>query len=133
MNSRYNEAVDALTTQIVDHDGVAIVVLTGEVDMVTEVDPLAGAIAAVKRTSAGLVIDLNAVTFFGSSGINLLVAARQHARLMGVPFAVVADRPAVLKPLEITGMDVCLALFPSVPDALAGIRAQPSVPPQSRR
>ncbi|MDX8148901.1 STAS domain-containing protein [Lentzea sp. BCCO 10_0061] len=132
MNSRYTEAVDALTTQIVDHDGVVIVVLAGEVDMATGSDPLAGAIAAVKRTSAGLVVDLNAVTFFGSSGINLLVAARQHAQSMGVPFAVVADRPAVLKPLAMTGMDVCLAPFPSVPDALTAIRAQPSVPPQSR-
>jgi anti-anti-sigma factor len=133
MDNQLNGALDLLSTQVVDHDGVAVVVMAGEVDTMTQETPLTEAIDALSRTGAGLVMDLRAVTFFGSSGINLLVAVQQQAHRAGFSLAVVAAQPAVLRPLAITGVDTCLAIFANVPDALAAVRAEASVPLQERR
>ncbi|WP_329793959.1 STAS domain-containing protein [Lentzea sp. DG1S-22] len=122
-----------LTTQLVEDAGVVVVVMTGEVDMMTEHSPLSKAVEALERAPAGLVIDLQGVTFFGSSGMALLLTVQQDAQQREIPFAVVAAHHAVLTPLAMTGTDVLLPLFANLPDALAAVRATPMVPPQQRR
>ncbi|MFD5830654.1 STAS domain-containing protein [Lentzea sp. NPDC060358] len=121
-----------LIAQVEDHAGIAVVTVSGEVDMETAQVPLDKAITAVERPLTGLVLDLRAVTFFGSSGINMLVLLHQHVHDRGVPFGVVAHQ-TVLKPLEVTATDVYLMLFADLPDALAALRAVPRVPRQQRR
>ncbi|WP_218920598.1 hypothetical protein [Lentzea guizhouensis] len=51
--------------------------------------------------------------FFGSSGINLLLAVQQQAWHNGVPFAVVAAHNAVVRPLQLTRTDKIFSLFPT--------------------
>ncbi|WP_330851458.1 STAS domain-containing protein [Lentzea sp.] len=125
--------MDVLTTQLVDHAGVAVVVMAGEIDMVTERSPLTTAVEALERTPLGLVVDLRDVTFFGSSGMTLLTTVQEAARLRDVPFAVVAAHHAVRTPLAVTGMDMVLPLYADLSDALAAVGAAPAVPPQMRR
>ncbi|MEU3648173.1 STAS domain-containing protein [Lentzea sp. NPDC034063] len=125
-------ALDVLTADPADNDGIVVVTLVGEVDMMMEGSPLAETLDIVNGGPAGLVVDLQAVTFFGSSGINMLVAVQRVARSRGVPFAIVAGH-AVRRPLELTGTDVLFLLRPDLPSALAAVRALPPVvPPQSR-
>ncbi|MCG8925028.1 STAS domain-containing protein [Lentzea sp. CC55] len=133
MNDQHNGALDVLTTQLVEDAGVVVVVMTGEVDMMTERSPLAQAVEALEHAPAGLVIDLQGVTFFGSSGMALLLTVQQEAYQREIPFAVVAAHHAVLTPLAMTGTDVLLPLFATLPDALAAVRATPTVPSQDRR
>jgi anti-sigma B factor antagonist len=81
-------------------------VVTGEIDLLTAPtlrEKLAGAINSVP---GHLVIDLSAVRFFASIGLNVLVeilaaqeAANRHLAL------VVNDNRAVTHPLQTTGLD----------------------------
>ncbi|SEQ90876.1 anti-anti-sigma factor [Lentzea xinjiangensis] len=127
MSRQSDGGVSVLTARAVDHDGIAVVVVSGEIDRITENSPLDEAFFAVRQSPAGLVIDLDGVTFFGSAGINMLVAVRREAASAGVPFAVVAETRLVLRPLEVSGVDALLSVHPALPDALAALRsAQPS-------
>jgi len=130
---QFGGTLDVVTADPADNDGIVVVTLVGEIDMTTEKSPLAATLDIVRGGPAGLVVDLQAVTFFGSSGINMLVAIQRVARSRNVPFAIVAAH-AVLRPLAMTGTDVLFLLCPDLPGALAAVRAlPPSVPPQSRR
>jgi anti-sigma B factor antagonist len=135
---QFGGTLDVVTADPADNDGIVVVTLVGEIDMTTEKSPLAATLDIVRGGPAGLVVDLQAVTFFGSSGINMLVAIQRVARSRNVPFAIVAAH-AVLRPLamtgtDVSGTDVLFLLCPDLPGALAAVRAlPPSVPPQSRR
>ncbi|WP_154697184.1 STAS domain-containing protein [Lentzea guizhouensis] len=114
-------------------DEIAIVTVKGEIDTVADEILLAEAVDVLTRPPAGLVIDLQAVTFFGSSGINFLVAVRHQAQSRGVPFAVVAAQNAVVRPLQLTCVDRIIAPYPSLSDALAAVRATGSPPAQRKQ
>lgn len=126
-----NRPFDVLTARTSDHNGAAVVVLAGEVDLMTEAIGLNAALTALDRVPAGLVLDLQAVSFFGSSGINMLLTVHRLAQEQGVPFVVVAANHVVLGPLTVTGVDLYLRLFPNLPAALRDL-AVPAVPPQGR-
>ncbi|MGI5499154.1 STAS domain-containing protein [Lentzea sp. CA-135723] len=114
-----------LTARTEHQDGIAVVVVTGEIDRMTDESPLREALDAVRRGPSGVVIDLEAVSFFGSTGINLLITVERLATSMNVPFAVVAGGQRVLKPLEMTGVDALLSLHPSRVDAFLALRSVP--------
>ncbi len=130
MSQQSNGAVEVLTAHLTDHDGITLVTVTGEVDRMTPDSPLLKALDAVRQEPAGVIVDLDGVTFFGSAGVNMLASVWQQAEACTVPLAVVAGKRAVLMPLAISGVDVLLALYPSRSDALTAIRA---VPPPRRR
>ncbi|MFD4636049.1 STAS domain-containing protein [Lentzea sp. NPDC058436] len=121
MSYRFDGPSDVLTAHTTDHDGVAVVALTGEVDMLTEGIGLDEVLAAVEKSPAALVVDLQAVGFFGSSGINLLLVARREAEARKIPLAVVAEHHVVLSPLAATGVDLRLRLFPDLAAALRDV------------
>lgn len=126
MNHLFDEHLDALDTRVVECGGIAVIELAGEVDMVTAPEPLATALDVLERAPAGLALDLLAVSFFGSSGINLLLTVQEQAEHEGVPVGVVADKPVVLRPLAVTGVDTRLALFASQSEALRALNAMPA-------
>lgn len=130
MGQQSNGAVEVLTAHIAEHDGIVVVTVAGEVDRMTPDSPLLKAADAVRRLPAGVVVDLNGVTFFGSAGVNMLAAVWQQAEASAVPLAVVAGKRPVLMPLAISGVDVLLTLYPSLPDAFNALRAVP--PPRQR-
>ncbi len=81
-----------------------VVRVVGEVDMATAptvMNSVHGYVSAPGRT---LVLDLTEVTFFGSDGINVLLTLRSACRRTGAHLRVVANTPAVLHPLEVTGL-----------------------------
>ncbi|SDF74928.1 anti-anti-sigma factor [Lentzea fradiae] len=125
MSQHAEGAVVGLTAELTDHDGITLVSVAGEVDRMTPESPMLKAAAAVREKPAGVVVDLDAVTFFGSAGVNMLAAVWQEAEAAGVPLAVVATRRAVRMPLTISGVDVLLELYSSRSDAVAAIKAMP--------
>ncbi|NUT50923.1 MAG: STAS domain-containing protein [Saccharothrix sp.] len=101
-----------------------MVEVVGEIDMACE-EPVRTTVGEqLDRRPRGLVLDLNAVEFFGSTGIQLLVEAVAGAQRLGVPLAVATARRAVLRPLEITLVDQVVDVHPTLPDALAALRTQ---------
>ena len=106
-----------LTVTMHDHAEAVILEVGGEVDMFTVPLLRAPVIKALRSRPPVLVLDLSAVRFLGSSGLAILIEAQQlagdHTRLR-----VVADAPATLRPLQVTGLDQQLALYPTRDDAL---------------
>lgn len=107
---------DVVIREVVRDDAL-IVEVSGVVDMVT--GPKFH--AAVRRALAGqpdvLVIDLSRVTFFAAAGLYVLDVTRAEAGDTTV-VAVVADGPATVRPIEITGLDGKVELYPTIDDVI---------------
>ncbi|MFD4638172.1 STAS domain-containing protein [Lentzea sp. NPDC058436] len=66
-----------------------------------------------------VVVDLSAVRFFGSAGLNELLRHHRDAEAAGIPFRIVAAHKVVLRPIKMTGLDDVLRIHPDVEQALA--------------
>ncbi|USX53753.1 STAS domain-containing protein [Lentzea sp. HUAS12] len=102
-------------------EGLAIVVrATGELDQSTAPAFRAELRAALAMATSSLpvVVDLTGVTYFGSMGLNELLAHQRLADAAGVPFRIVAAHRAVLRPVEVSGLDQVLDVHPDVERAL---------------
>lgn len=85
-------------------DGEAPVIrLHGEIDL-SSVEAVRAVISeALAHADTSLVIDLSDVTFFDSSGLGLLVAAKDEGALDGVELVLRAPSPAAQRILELAG------------------------------
>ncbi|SER26882.1 STAS domain-containing protein [Lentzea albida] len=106
--------------------GLAVVVrAAGEVDEFT-VLPLRMELQtalAMATPPYPVVVDLSAIRFFGSAGLNELLTHHRDARATGVPLRIVATHKAVLRPITMTGLDEVLELHPDVEHALSADRS----------
>lgn len=91
-----------------------VVRAVGEVDLLTA--PVLGAqlelAEAVVVPPAPVVLDLTGVTFFESSGINLLLDHHGRCTRRGTRLQVIGSR-AVLRVLSLSGVDEALVIVPS--------------------
>jgi anti-anti-sigma factor len=99
---------------------VAVVAVTGTVDMLT-----APQLAAAIRSAAGdkpgaVVVDLTDVEFLASAGMGVLAAANDELA-PDIRFVLVADGPATSRPLQLVGIAEIVELFPTLDQALAAI------------
>ena len=84
----------------------AIVALAGEIDLYTAPrlqSELAAALAS--GDPARLVVDMSAVEFCDSTGMNVLLAAHRRATGQGGSLELAGPRPAVRKILQVTGLE----------------------------
>ncbi|MFF9909095.1 STAS domain-containing protein [Streptomyces sp. NPDC013457] len=65
-----------------------------------------------------LVLDLSALSFMDSSGLNVLIRAAREAREAGGDLHLAAPAPAVRRILEITGLTMTTPLHADVAEAL---------------
>ncbi|MGV0791981.1 STAS domain-containing protein [Mycolicibacterium sp. XJ1819] len=109
---------DPITTSVSHRDEIAVVAVGGDIDLAT-IPALEGALAdAEARGPAVLIVDLSDVDFLASAGLQALVAA--HERIgRSARFAVVADGPSTSRPIQLTGLDQVLSLYPTISDAIA--------------
>jgi anti-sigma B factor antagonist len=114
-------APDSITTLVADHDGVSVVSVGGEIDLVTApaLEEAIGAVIADGPTA--LVIDLSAVEFLGSVGLKILAATYEKLGT-ATQFGVVARGPATRRPIHLTGLDKTFPLYQTLEDALTGVR-----------
>jgi anti-anti-sigma factor len=112
---------DEISTAVERRDDVTVVTVDGVVDLATA-PALEGLLTEIVDDGAAcVVIDLTAVTFLASVGLRIL--AETHERLGGSHrFAVVASGPVTARPIQLTRLDEFLGLYPSVEDALTGLR-----------
>lgn len=111
---------DPITTSVSHDDGVAVLAVSGEIDLAT-IPAFEAAIAeALNQRPTALIVDLSAVDFLASAGLQALVAT--HENVSGeAGFAVVADGPATSRPIELTGLAQILSLHASLDDAKAAV------------
>jgi anti-anti-sigma factor len=103
--------VSAQARSDVEWEGaVAVVRVSGALDMFTAPQLGDDITATVDQNPAGLIVDLTDVDFLASAGMQTLVVAH-NAVTPAVRFAVVADGPATSRPLTVTGLTDLIALF----------------------
>lgn len=108
--------VDAFQLSERWHDRCVVVTCAGELDLAT-VDALTDALDRVRRSDpTPVVIDLSAVTYLGSTGLNELV--RAYKCLGRSRLRVVTARPETLRLLRITGLDEVLVVLPTLNEAM---------------
>jgi anti-sigma B factor antagonist len=97
-----------------------VVAVGGEVDLSTAPAFEAAIATALKEEPPILVIDLSGVTFMASVGLRILVATQEELR-DSVRVAVVANNPATSRPIQMTGLDEIIALYPTLSQALDAV------------
>ena len=94
----------ALAIDVKHEDGATVLVLRGDLDLSTAPD-LREALVEVIDEGARIVIDMEAIDFLDSAGLGILVGGLKRARTNGGELELVCSSHAVLKPIEITGLD----------------------------
>ena len=107
-------------------NGVAVVTTPEEID-ITNADELRTALQKAESASGGtFVVDMSLTGFCDSAGVHALVDAYKGVMAGSGQVLLVAPGPAVLRTLEITGVDQVLPHFPGVAEALAHLAAADS-------
>jgi anti-anti-sigma factor len=96
----------------VSHEAAAILlVVRGELDLASA-PVLAVALDDVATGAPEVVLDLDGLTFFGSTGVNVLVDACRRLADTGTQLRVRVDRPLTRRVIELCGLADVLALSP---------------------
>ena len=118
--------MDLLAVECEDRDDSVIVRATGDIDSSTVAmltGKLSAALQLARKHPARLVIlDLQAVTFFGSAGLNAVLDCHEDGVADGTSVRLVADNAQVLRPIEVTSLDRVLSVYPTLPEALVRCR-----------
>ncbi|MGW5496806.1 STAS domain-containing protein [Streptomyces olivaceoviridis] len=98
---------------------ISVVSLHGAIDHHT-VDDLSDTLLFPRGTAAArTVINLSAVTFIDSSGINAFITAHHAARRAGGWLRLAGPIEPVLRVIQIVGLDEIMGCYPSTRRALA--------------
>jgi anti-sigma B factor antagonist len=103
-------------------EGGVIIAVAGEIDLLTA-DELTEALATEVARHALVVVDLTEVAFLSSSGLAALALAHRAAQEAGHVLRLVAGNRVTLRPIQITGLADQIAVFASLPEAVAGVAA----------
>jgi anti-sigma B factor antagonist len=117
-------AADPITTSIAHREGAAVVSIGGEIDLSTAPAFEAAIAGALDDDPPVLVIELSGVRFMASVGLRIL--ADTHERVSkSAQVAIVANNPATNRPIELTGLDKIISLYPTLDDALTAVGPAP--------
>ena len=94
----------ALAIDVEPHGSTTVLALRGELDLDTA-PHLREQLIEVIGEGTRVVVDLELVGFLDSVGLGVLVGGLKRARTHGGDLVLVCSSRAVLKPLEITGLD----------------------------
>ena len=99
------------------HDGTAVVVVSGELDLAV-VDDLRATLARPEAQADTVILDLRGVTFIDSSGLSVIVASHQRMRASERRLAILVTRPSAVQRLfELCGLSETLTITDD-PDTL---------------
>ena len=113
-------AADPITTSVAHREGVAVVSIGGEIDLSTAPAFEAVIAEALEEDPPVLVIELSEVTFMASVGLRILAATQEKVG-KSIQLAVVADNAAASRPMQLTGLDNVISLYPTLDEALTAL------------
>lgn len=121
--------MDLLTVDYEVRQGAVVVEAKGEVDSSTAGNLNAQLHAALQQAATEaarlLIIDLEAVSYFGSAGLNAVLDCHRRGLKTGTSVRLVAENGVVVRPIQVTNLDSVLDLYPTLPDALQGRDTEP--------
>lgn len=105
--------------------GALVIAVSGVLDVLTSPQLEASIAASLAKFPSAIIVDLSGVEFLASSGMGVLVSARDRAG-SATKFGVVADGPATSRPLKLVGLADLIGLYPSLDEAFDALADQPS-------
>ncbi len=103
-----------------EQEGDTVVVrASGELDAFSADQFAEHLTAAEELTTASVLVDLTGLTYLSSAGVATLVLHTQRYADNGRQLRVVADQPAVLRPIALTGADKAIEVVPTLDDAVS--------------
>ncbi|MBT3150138.1 STAS domain-containing protein [Streptomyces sp. CHD11] len=96
-----------------------VIELTGDLDHDSAPQVRAALPHLDLRPGQHLIVDLDALTFCDSSGITVLIAARNYAHQRGAGIALAAVPDRVRRVFRIVGLDEVFATYPTAHEAVA--------------
>lgn len=110
---------ERFTVDVRPLDGATVLTLTGELDHDTA-EPLRAALEAARaHGERRLLVDLSALEFCDSTGLNVLLRNRLASRESGGSLELIGLHRPVARMFHITGADGLFPLHPDVDAALA--------------
>lgn len=114
--------MEGLAVDREDRDDGILLRVEGEIDSGTVGDLVPELTTALNLASTHparlLVVDLQAVTFFGSAGLNAVLNCHEQGAAAETSVRLVANQAEVVRPIEVTNLDRELDLYPTLADAL---------------
>lgn len=107
---------------------VAVVTLPAEIDVTCADELREQLLSVVNQGPTVLVADMSETRFCDSAGVTALVRTFRRATENGTKFRLVAGSPAVLRVLEITGVDRLIDTFGTLREALGSAQLPASCP-----
>jgi anti-anti-sigma factor len=111
--------VDELRISVTSGPACTLVVLAGECDLNTGRKLRDVLMSEVSRGTQRLILDLSALDFMDSTGMQVLMSARTLLNVRGGTLALVSPQPVVARILELTGADQLIPVYNSLGDAQA--------------
>jgi anti-sigma B factor antagonist len=105
----------------------AVVAAPGEVDLTTAEGLKDTLLSALNAGALSLVVDLTETTFLDSAGVTAVVRASRRAATSEATMRLAVTAPAVLRVLNLVGVDRLLEVHPSVAGAVASLPVQLTV------
>ncbi|MCX5409334.1 STAS domain-containing protein [Streptomyces sp. NBC_00335] len=116
-----SEEDDRLAVDVRPLDGATVLTLAGELDHDTA-EPLREALEAARADGGRrLLVDVTALAFCDSTGLNVLLHNRLAARETGGTLELIGLRKPVARMFHVTGAD---GLFPQHPDVQAALASR---------
>ncbi|WP_050514193.1 MULTISPECIES: STAS domain-containing protein [Streptomyces] len=97
--------------------------LHGEFDLASPLSARGRVMAVMDAAASAVLLDLRPATFFGCSGLRLLLSAHQRLRTRSGWLWVVCDHVLTLRLLRVAGIAAVLRPAPTVADALTPVAA----------
>jgi anti-sigma B factor antagonist len=106
----------------------AVVTAVGEIDLTNAESLRDTLLSALDDGALGLVADLTATSFLDSAGVSALVKTSRRAGATGATVRIAVTSPAVVRVLDLVGVNRLMEVYPGVAEAVASLpehRAEP--------
>jgi anti-sigma B factor antagonist len=99
----------------------ATVVVPAELDLTISDGLREALLGALNAGALGLVVDMTTTTFCDSAGISAITRAMRRAAANEATMRLAVTAPAVLRVLDLVGIDRLIDIYPDVEAALASL------------
>lgn len=122
-------AQDPLSVEVtLPREDVALLTVEGYLDVDTATEFQHHLANQLHHGRRHFLLDLSAVPFMDSSGMNIILRVYQEARELPGSVHIISPAPAVRRILDLTGVSITVPVSESVDEALERVDGLPEVP-----